>query len=91
MSVPVAKLSFWGYEEPRQRGPDVALTAEHALPRVIAPDGTQIILDCWHGVADARIEAAANGTACREPHLCTHIMDHIQGIPFFAPLYAGKK
>src|SRR3989440_2064452 len=68
-----------------------------------APDGTQFILDCGTGLRmlgnrGASLEpepnggrgAAVNAVNFPETHIfVTHYhWDHIQGIPFFAPLYA---
>src|SRR2546423_15199526 len=68
-----------------------------------APDGTQFILDCGTGLrmlgnrgASLELEpkaergAAVNSGKAPETHiLVTHYhWDHIQGIPFFSPLYA---
>ncbi len=58
---------------------------------LIAPDGTQIILDCGTGLRMLGSRWATPG-AERSPK--THIFvthyhwDHIQGVPFFAPFYA---
>ncbi len=62
-----------------------------------APDGTQFILDCGTGlrVLGSRWTAPSAGviaSGVRNPE--THILvthyhwDHIQGVPFFAPLYS---
>jgi phosphoribosyl 1,2-cyclic phosphodiesterase len=56
-----------------------------------APDGTQFILDCGTGLRMLGSRwADPDGTRPVETHiLVTHYhWDHIQGVPFFAPLYA---
>src|SRR4029077_12187582 len=60
---------------------------------LIAPDGTQFILDCGTGLRMLGNRGASPSTgATGETHIfVTHYhWDHIQGIPFFAPLYAEK-
>jgi phosphoribosyl 1,2-cyclic phosphodiesterase len=95
MTVPVAKLSFWGV---RGATPTVdpgtwRYGGNTPCLELIAPDGTQIILDCGTGLRmlGNRL-AAATGDRIPETHIfVTHYhWDHIQGIPFFAPLYAEK-
>jgi phosphoribosyl 1,2-cyclic phosphodiesterase len=99
MSGPVTKLSFWGV---RGSTPTVdPATSRYGgntpCLELTAPDGTQFILDCGTGlrVLGSRWTAPASGvlaSGVRNPE--THILvthyhwDHIQGVPFFAPLYA---
>jgi len=68
----------------------MALRRQYALPGADCADGTQFILDCGTGlrVLGSRW-AAPNGGKTPETHiLVTHYhWDHIQGIPFFSPLY----
>jgi phosphoribosyl 1,2-cyclic phosphodiesterase len=93
MTAPIAKLSFWGV---RGSTPTVdpgtwRYGGNTPCLELLTPDGIQIILDCGTGlrVLGSRC-AAPNGTKSPETHiLVTHYhWDHIQGIPFFAPLYA---
>jgi phosphoribosyl 1,2-cyclic phosphodiesterase len=99
MSGPVTKLSFWGV---RGSTPTVdPATSRYGgntpCLELTAPDGTQFILDCGTGlrVLGSRWTAPASGvlaSGVRNPE--THILvthyhwDHIQGVPFFTPLYA---
>jgi len=99
MTGPVTKLSFWAV---RGSTPTVdPATWRHGgntpCLELTAPDGTQFILDCGTGlrVLGSRWTAPASGAteaAKRNPE--THILvthyhwDHIQGVPFFAPLYS---
>lgn len=92
MSNPIAKLSFWGVRGSTPTVDPATWRYGGNTPclELIAPDGTKFILDCGTGLrvlgnrwsAD---DSAANGV--------THILvthyhwDHIQGLPFFAPLY----
>jgi phosphoribosyl 1,2-cyclic phosphodiesterase len=92
MTVPIAKLSFWGV---RGSTPTVDPTTwryggNTPCLELIAPDGTQFILDCGTGLR----MLGNRGTAGSAQHSSeTHIFvthyhwDHIQGVPFFAPLY----
>ena len=95
MKDPVAKLSFWGV---RGSTPTVDPTTwryggNTPCLEFGAPDGTQFILDCGTGLRmlGNRVGASGGGPS-EETHIfVTHYhWDHIQGIPFFAPLYAEK-
>ena len=94
MANEVAKLSFWGV-----RGSTP--TVDRATWRyggntpcleLITPDGGRLILDCGTGlrILGNRLAAATDKTM--DAHiLVTHYhWDHIQGIPFFAPLYSAQ-
>jgi phosphoribosyl 1,2-cyclic phosphodiesterase len=92
MTAP-AKLSFWGV---RGSTPTVdpstwRFGGNTPCLELIAPDGTQFILDCGTGLRMLGNRGSSPETP--NPHE-THIFvthyhwDHIQGIPFFAPLYA---
>jgi phosphoribosyl 1,2-cyclic phosphodiesterase len=93
MPSPVAKLSFWGV---RGSTPTVdpgtwRYGGNTPCLELITPDGIQIILDCGTGLRMLGSRwAAPDGKSTPETHiLVTHYhWDHIQGIPFFAPLYA---
>jgi phosphoribosyl 1,2-cyclic phosphodiesterase len=94
MTAPFAKLSFWGV---RGSTPTVDPTTwryggNTPCLELIAPDGTQFILDCGTGLRmlGNRGGLPSAGSSSFETHiLVTHYhWDHIQGIPFFAPLYA---
>lgn len=95
MSNNVTKLSFWGV-----RGSTP--TVDRATWRyggntpcleLLAPDGTQFILDCGTGLRMLGNRCAETlGEQPKEAHIfVTHYhWDHIQGIPFFAPLYSDQ-
>ena len=95
MTVPIAKLSFWGV---RGSTPTVDPTTwryggNTPCLELVAPDGTQFILDCGTGLRMLGNRwAAPQAETFPETHIfVTHYhWDHIQGIPFFAPLYAEK-
>jgi phosphoribosyl 1,2-cyclic phosphodiesterase len=60
---------------------------------LLTPDGIQLIFDCGTGVRMLGSHLSApNGVIPTETHiLVTHYhWDHIQGIPFFSPLYEEK-
>ena len=92
MTVPIAKLSFWGV---RGSTPTVDPTTwryggNTPCLELEAPDGSQFILDCGTGLRmlGNRGNAPSRGNRTRTHILITHYhWDHIQGIPFFAPLY----
>jgi len=92
MGAPITRLNFWGVRgstptvDPatwRYGGNTPCLELE-------APDGTQFILDCGTGLRMLGNRwTAPNGGKSQGTHiLITHYhWDHIQGVPFFAPLY----
>jgi phosphoribosyl 1,2-cyclic phosphodiesterase len=60
---------------------------------LVAPDGTQFILDCGTGLRMLGSRwSAAEGTNPAEAHIFVshYHWDHIQGLPFFSPLYGEK-
>jgi len=92
MTVPIAKLSFWGVRGSTPTVDPATWRYGGNTPclELIAPDGTQIILDCGTGLRTLGSRwAAPNSGKTLETHiLVTHYhWDHIQGIPFFSPLY----
>ncbi|GAC1665373.1 MAG: hypothetical protein NVS9B4_21000 [Candidatus Acidiferrum sp.] len=95
MTSAIAKLNFWGV---RGSTPTVDPSTwryggNTPCLELVAPDGTQFILDCGTGVRMLGNRwAAPNGSTGVETHiLVTHYhWDHIQGIPFFSPLYAAN-
>jgi len=92
MTGPIAKLTFWGV---RGSTPTVDPTTwryggNTPCLELEAPDGTQFILDCGTGLRmlGNRWNGPSRGSRPRTHILITHYhWDHIQGIPFFAPLY----
>jgi phosphoribosyl 1,2-cyclic phosphodiesterase len=92
MTVPIAKLSFWGVRGSTPTVDPATWRYGGNTPclELIAPDGTQFILDCGTGLRMLGSRwASPNGGKVPETHiLVTHYhWDHIQGIPFFSPLY----
>src|SRR5438132_9145682 len=90
MTVPIAKVSFWGVRGSTPTVDPATWRYGGNTPclELIAPDGTQIILDCGTGLRTLGSRwAAPNSGKTLETHiLVTHYhWDHIQGIPFFSP------
>ena len=91
---PVTKLSFWGVRGSTPTVDPATWRYGGNTPclELSAPDGTQFILDCGTGLRVLGNRPAAPARNGRNPE--THIFvthyhwDHIQGVPFFAPLYA---
>jgi phosphoribosyl 1,2-cyclic phosphodiesterase len=96
MTNPIAKLSFWGV---RGATPTVDPTTwryggNTPCVELIAPDGTQFIFDCGTGLRMLGSRWGHGNGGPTGESAGTHIFvthyhwDHIQGLPFFAPLYA---
>ena len=93
MTGPVTKLSFWGVRGSTPTVDPATWRYGGNTPclELVAPDGTVIILDCGTGLRalGSRWNAPATGANPAAHILVTHYhWDHIQGIPFFSPLYA---
>src|SRR5579871_2877955 len=95
MSGPVAKLSFWGVRGSTPTVDPATWRYGGNTPclELLAPDGTQFVLDCGTGVRMLGNRWGANGA---KPPTGTHIFvthyhwDHIQGLPFFSPFYSPE-
>jgi phosphoribosyl 1,2-cyclic phosphodiesterase len=92
MSVPIAKLSFWGVRGSTPTVDPATWRYGGNTPclELLAPDGTQFILDCGTGLRmlGSRWVAPNTGRSAGTHIFVTHYhWDHIQGIPFFSPLY----
>jgi phosphoribosyl 1,2-cyclic phosphodiesterase len=95
MSTPVAKLSFWGVRGSTPTVDPATWRFGGNTPCLdfVAPDGTQFILDCGTGLrALGNRWGAGDPVGPTKAHICvTHYhWDHIQGLPFFSPLYVDK-
>lgn len=93
MTVPIAKLSFWGVRGSTPTVDPATWRYGGNTPclEFVAPDGTQFILDCGTGLRmlGSRWAAPNAGDKTGTHIFVTHYhWDHIQGVPFFAPLYA---
>ena len=95
MSSPIAKLSFWGVRGSTPTVDPATWRYGGNTPCVelVAPDGTQFIFDCGTGLRMLGSRWANGNGAPSAQSAGTHIFvthyhwDHIQGLPFFAPLY----
>lgn len=95
MTSPIAKLSFWGVRGSTPTVDPATWRFGGNTPclELIAPDGTQFILDCGTGL---RTLGSRWGTADSPRPADAHIFvthyhwDHIQGLPFFSPLYVER-
>lgn len=90
-----AIVGFWGVRgsTPTVERANARYGGNTPCVEVVAPDGTRFILDCGTGLrALGNRWIAAQGDKALEAHIfVTHYhWDHIQGIPFFAPLYSAK-
>jgi phosphoribosyl 1,2-cyclic phosphodiesterase len=93
MTGSITKLSFWGVRGSTPTVDPATWRYGGNTPclELIAPDGTQFILDCGTGLRTlgSRWTAPNAGTSAETHIFVTHYhWDHIQGIPFFSPLYA---
>jgi phosphoribosyl 1,2-cyclic phosphodiesterase len=86
-----AKLTFWGVRGSTPTVDQETLLYGGNTPclEIATPDGSRFILDCGTGLRTLGKSWAGNGPV--EAHIfVTHYhWDHIQGIPFFAPLYSA--
>lgn len=95
MSTPIAKLSFWGVRGSTPTVDPATWRYGGNTPclDLVAPDGTQFILDCGTGLRMLGNRwVAGDFVRPAQSHIfVTHYhWDHIQGLPFFAPLYVEK-
>src|SRR6266704_3493464 len=95
MTVPIAKLCFWGVRGSTPTVDPATWRYGGNTPclELIAPDGMQVILECGTGLRmlGSRWTAPSGGQAPETHIFVTHYhWDHIQGIPFFSPLYGEK-
>lgn len=93
MSSQKAKLTFWGVRGSTPTVDPATWRYGGNTPclELISPDGTQFILDCGTGLRmlGNRWVTAPEKRAPEAHIFVTHYhWDHIQGIPFFAPLYS---
>ncbi|MBV9888571.1 MAG: MBL fold metallo-hydrolase, partial [Acidobacteria bacterium] len=95
MTNPVAKLTFWGVRGSTATVDPATWRYGGNTPCVelATPDGYQLILDCGTGLR--MLGSRWSKENAERPHkthfLVTHYhWDHIQGIPFFTPLYTEQ-
>ena len=95
MPKQTTKLRFWGVRgsTPTVDRATVRYGGNTACLELTTPDGTQFILDCGTGLRMLSNRWTADAGASKiDAHIfVTHYhWDHIQGIPFFAPLYSPQ-
>src|ERR1700742_1207385 len=96
MTSPVAKLTFWGVRGSTATVDPATWRYGGNTPCVelTTPDGMQLVLDCGTGLRmlGSRWGKDEQHSPQHETHfLVTHYhWDHIQGIPFFTPLYSEE-
>ncbi|HYB43468.1 MAG TPA: response regulator [Candidatus Methylomirabilis sp.] len=86
------RIRFWGTRGSLAKpGPaTVRYGGNTSCVEVVAPDGTLIVLDCGTGAHDLGQHLMASLAPIRGHLLITHThWDHIQGIPFFTPLFVA--
>lgn len=86
------RVRFWGTRGSiAKSGPDVLrYGGSTSCVEVRTDAGTLVVLDCGTGAHDLGLQLTASEGAGRSGHLLishTH-WDHIQGLPFFAPLFS---
>lgn len=90
-----AIVGFWGVRgsTPTVERSNARYGGNTPCVEIVAPDGTRFILDCGTGLRTLGNRwISGQSEKPLEAHIfVTHYhWDHIQGIPFFAPLYAPK-
>jgi phosphoribosyl 1,2-cyclic phosphodiesterase len=103
MSQPTAKIRFWGVRGSTPTADPATWRYGGNTPciELTTPKGTRFILDCGTGVRVLGNQIAGantngNNTNGNQKPQDAHILlthyhwDHIQGIPFFAPLYSPQ-
>lgn len=95
MTAPIAKLTFWGVRGSTPTVDPATWRFGGNTPclDLVAPDGTQIILDCGTGLRMLGSRWTSDDfLRPLQAHIfVTHYhWDHIQGLPFFSPLYVEK-
>eukprot|EP00899_Mesostigma_viride_P009790 jgi/Mesvir1/18812/Mv04305-RA.1 len=84
------KVKFWGTRGSiTKAGPDtLKYGGNTSCVQVISSKGTMLVLDCGTGAHGLGMSIAKEGKAVSGHILITHThWDHIQGVPFFTPLF----
>jgi phosphoribosyl 1,2-cyclic phosphodiesterase len=95
MRPPITKLNLWGVRgsTPTLDRATMRYGGNTPCLELTTSGGVRFILDCGTGLRTLsnRCAAAANGSAMDAHIFVTHYhWDHIQGIPFFAPLFSEQ-
>ena len=85
------RVRFWGTRGsiPKPGPSTVRYGGNTSCVEVVSAGGTRIVLDCGTGALSLGAEILRAGPTARQGHMLishTH-WDHIQGLPFFAPLF----
>ncbi|MDJ0785682.1 MAG: MBL fold metallo-hydrolase [Myxococcota bacterium] len=87
------RVRFWGTRGsiPKPGPETVRYGGNTSCLEVVADDGTRVVIDCGtgaHALAAALGSAPESGPEARSHLLVSHThWDHIQGFPFFSPLF----
>lgn len=92
---PVVKLRFWGVRGSTPTVDKATWRYGGNTPclELTTPGGTRLILDCGTGLRmlGRHLESAPESRGVESYVFVTHYhWDHIQGVPFFAPLYSEQ-
>lgn len=88
------RVRFWGTRGsiPKAGPSTLRYGGNTSCVEVRADDGTLVVLDAGSGIHEFGLTLMRNGEGARRGHLLighTH-WDHIQGFPFFAPLFSPE-
>jgi phosphoribosyl 1,2-cyclic phosphodiesterase len=94
MSTQQTKLTFWGVRGSTPIVDRATMRYGGNTPclELVTPSGTRFILDCGTGLRTLNNRFSAENGGALDAHIfVTHYhWDHIQGLPFFAPLYSPQ-
>ncbi|HEX9760777.1 MAG TPA: MBL fold metallo-hydrolase [Candidatus Acidoferrales bacterium] len=92
MAENIVKLGFWGVRgsTPTVDRANWRYGGNTSCLEIVTPDGQRLILDCGTGVrmlGNRWVERVGKNPMTASVFLSHYHWDHIQGLPFFAPLY----
>jgi len=93
MPETIARLTFWGVRGSTPTVDQATWRYGGNTPclELVTPSGNLFILDCGTGLRTLGKRWAGSAQAVEADIFVTHYhWDHIQGLPFFAPLYSPK-